>query len=145
MYPRSCKVLYRLDSVCGVPRYMIWPFGFKIASNSFTASESLSRCCCVAEFFGTSTSSAIRMSARIPVICPVIPIDFTEGEISGTTPPTSNIFCVSNCPLSAIISDRKGSVCMIRLIKRAFASALSPEADTIKIFSCLSFHNLHTT
>ena len=125
---------------------MICPPGLMIASNSLTASDSLSRCICVAELLGTSTSSAIKRSARLPVICPVIPTDLTEGEISGIAGATSNKFCVSLFPLEAsgIKCSKKGRTKIILLTKMALASALSLEAEIISTLSCGFLHKDQT-
>ena len=59
---------------------MISPPGLSTASNSLTSSASFSRCTTVMEFFGTSMSSAMMVSAREPVSWPLMPTDFTEGD-----------------------------------------------------------------
>ena len=66
------------------------PPGFRMASNSLTASESLSRMACVKLLFGTSTSSLMISSARPPVICEKMPFDVTLGAWSARAGPTSN-------------------------------------------------------
>ena len=61
-----------------------------IASNSLTVSDNLSRISCVWELLALSTSSAIIMSALLPVNCPVIPIDLTDGACEANAGATSN-------------------------------------------------------
>ena len=123
---------------------MICPPGLMTESNSFTASPSLSRCVWVPELPGTSTSSAINRSAREPVICPVMPTDFTDGEISGIAKPTSNRFWVFLCPSFVFSSARKGRSIIIRRTNTAFASALSLDAETIRTLICGSFQSFQT-
>ena len=79
----------------------------------------------------------------------MIPTDLILGLISGIAPLTSNRFCVSLSPVSLssevnLRHSKKSKVLIIFRINIAFASALSLEAEVIKILRSGFFHSNQT-
>ena len=75
------RILYTVKVVWGVPRYIMREssLGVRMDSASVQSCRSFSRMSSVIELPGTSMSSRIIKSARLPVSCPVMPTDFTDG------------------------------------------------------------------
>ena len=63
----------------------------RIASDSEISCNNFSLCWSVELLFGTSTSSNKSISARLPVMLPVMPTDLTLGLWVGVHPPMSKL------------------------------------------------------
>ena len=121
------------------------PPGLRMDSNSLTVSPSFSRACWVWVLFGTSTSSAMISSARVPVSCPKIPTDLTEGAWSARAGATSKAILDSLWSARGARHWRTGISLMSRRVKVEKSSDRDLDAETTRKFSCGSMRSFQHT
>ena len=133
--------------VWGVPRKRIREssLGVRIDSASVQSCNSFSRINSVIELPGTSMSSRIIRSARLPVSCPVMPTDFTLGAWWGE-------HSTSKLTLDHLASSDFGrkweshGVSIISFCRKIdMLSARSLDAEMIIIFRSGSRKSVHRT
>ena len=131
--------------VCGVPKktMRLSSLGVSTLSPSVTSWSSFSLIMSVAELEGTSTSSKRITSARLPVICPVMPTLLTEGLCAGLQPYTSNDTRLHRWSSSFGVRCCSHGISMRHFWQKMVkSSARCLEADTTMIFLSLSRYRI---